>query len=350
MPNRYFIISAVILAIVALIARFIILRQPTETGRARLAAKEIVVGNHTSGTITRYPGNADGDVPPSGEFVTSAGFPSAVAFDASGNLYVASDVGDHVLVYAAGAIMQNTPLRNISGPQTGISHPTGIAVDQSGNVYVANWASTTQQSTVLKFASGTNGDVPPIARIPGTCVSLGCSPGPVNTEFDRAKGIAVDSAERMYVIDALSSKLLIFDPGADGDVRPSVVIETSQAFPQQVTLDGDENIYVTHRSTPPAITVYPANPTNSSAPIRTIFSPDLNEPFGIAVDGADQIYVPNLSQHSLVVFPAGANGNAVTPARKLQGPATGLNRPLTVAVSSFIYSGPSDDEPIPEPQ
>jgi DNA-binding beta-propeller fold protein YncE len=100
-----------------------------------------------------------------------------------------------------------------------------------------------------------------------------------------------------------------------------------------VTLDEDENIYVTNRGNP-SITVYAAGPTADVAPVRTITSADLCAPFGVAVDGAGRIFVAETGLHSILVFDTGASGN-VTPFRKIQGSSTGLNDPLGIAVRLF---------------
>ena len=342
MNTRIVIISAAILAFVALIGMLMLMRTPP-LGKLKLSAREIVVGNHTAGSITKYPGNADGNTSPAGEFLTSAGFPIALAIDVAGNLYVVSDIGNHVLVYAAGTNTQNPPIRTISGPNTELHRPTGVALDRDGNIYVADWAATTNRSAVLKFPSGAEGDVAPIAKIPGTRGVPG-SPGAVNTEFTRASGVAVDSSGNIYVLDDLRAQLVIFAPGANGDVSPAVVVALDLHFPQQVTLDSDENIYVTHHSTPPGIAIYQAAPIANVSPIRTISSPDIDATvFGIAVDGTGQIFVPNAQQNSLVVFPAGASGSNVTPSRKIQGANTHLNAPLSVAVSILTGRSPSEE-------
>jgi hypothetical protein len=78
------------------------------------------------------------------------------------------------------------------------------------------------------------------------------------------------------------SKLLIFDPGTNGDMAPAVEITTGLSEPQQVALSGAANIYVTNRSANPSITVYAAGPTGVVAPMRTITSPDMVGPFGVA--------------------------------------------------------------------
>ncbi|HEY3024845.1 MAG TPA: NHL repeat-containing protein, partial [Pyrinomonadaceae bacterium] len=302
-------------------------------------ATEIFVGNHAPGpstfiTVSRFLGDADGDVSPASEFYGDNA--NAVARDASGNIYVASDTGNRIRVYAPGSVGFAPPIREIIGRATKVHRPTGLALDGQGNLYVAERGGPTNQSAVLKFAPGADGDVAPIAIIPSRIPVTGEVAG-VNTRMDIASGVAVDAAGSIYVVTCQEpqrpgdSKLLIFAPGANGDVAPVVEITNDLNEPQQVTLDEDENIYITNRGGVSAITVYAAAPTANVTPVRTITSADLSDPFGVAVDGAGRIFVAETALHSILVFDTGASGSVV-PFRKIQGSSTGLNRPLGIAV------------------
>jgi len=55
----------------------------------------------------------------------------------------------------------------------------------------------------------------------------------------------------------------------------------------------------------------------------------LSFPYGIAVDGAGNIYATNPIGNSITVYAAGANGNA-TPTVTIAGSNTGLNVPALI--------------------
>ena len=76
--------------------------------------------------------------------LTGLNYPEALAFDSSGNLYVANNAdNDTVSVFAPHA---TTPTSTL----TGLNGPSALAFDSSGNVYVANL----DGDTVSVFAPG----------------------------------------------------------------------------------------------------------------------------------------------------------------------------------------------------
>jgi sugar lactone lactonase YvrE len=260
----------------------------------------------------------------------------AVARDRHGNIYVASDTGNQIKVYAPGTVgTAPAPLRNIQGADTKLHRPNGLAVDYQGNLYVAERGGPTNASAVLKFAPGADGNVAPIAVIPSRMPPPG-EMAAVNTRLDIASGVALDYDGSIYVVTCPEflrpgeSKLLRFDPGASGDVAPVAEITMGLSEPQQVALTLDGSIYVTNRRNP-SITVHAPEPVADVAPTRTITSADLVDPRGIAIDGADRIFVAEPDQNSVLVFDAGASGN-VAPLRRIQGSNTGLNAPTGIAV------------------
>jgi hypothetical protein len=306
----------------------------------RLAAIEIFVGNNRVGssgriTVARFPANANGNAFPSSEFFVNNA--TAVTRDKNGNIYVASDIGNQVQVYRPDTVGLGSRLRNIQGAATKLHRPTGLALDGQGNLYVAERGGPSNQSAILKFAPEADGNVAPIAIIPSRLPVQGEIAG-VNTSLDIASGVGVDYQDgSIYVVTCSelfrsgNSKLLRFDPAANGDVAPVAEITIGISEPQQVSLGGDGAIYVTNRGVNPSITVHAASPAANVPPMRTITSVDLVNPFGIAVDRADNIFVTDTEQQSVIVFAKGVSGN-VAPLRKISGSNTGLSNPLGIAV------------------
>jgi len=182
-----------------------------------------------AGDVTVYPAGSEGNAKPSAVIrgpKTGLAFPSAIAVDPSGDIYVANEgprtcnacgcfpTGPgSVTVYAPGSYGDAKPIATISGPNTGLGLPFGIALDSSGNIYVSQlpgpvdygcihgvsgaWVAATDQPAdsvptanfdfnfggttgpILIFAAGCDGDVAPIAAIGGPFTELGFFAGAI---------------------------------------------------------------------------------------------------------------------------------------------------------------------------
>jgi serine/threonine protein kinase, bacterial len=93
--------------------------------------------------------------------------PQAIAVDKVGSFYVA-DTGEgpgHARIewFAGGMNGDVSPNRVLSGPQTQIVNPAGLATDGSGRLYVADQGA----NKVLVFAADADGDASPVAMIGG---------------------------------------------------------------------------------------------------------------------------------------------------------------------------------------
>ena len=129
-----------------------------------------------------------------------------------------------VLTYATSQNLDGPPvIRMIAGSATGLlSSSPGLALDPStSELFVYNSDSKTAQVSV--FAAEADGNVAPIRVIGGanTGISVaGYFPGSVPS----ANKIAVSSDGRLFVLGP-NNRILVFAPGANGDVRPSQIIE-----------------------------------------------------------------------------------------------------------------------------
>src|SRR5207249_2186098 len=210
----------------------------------------VTAGGTTSGTIVLLP------VPP-------------FSSDISG-LYVAnSGGGSGITVYALGASGNVAPVRTL--PVTGITKiyvPDAVALDSAGYIYVNTY------NSILVFPPGASGNWFPARTISGT-----------STGLSGTFGVALDSADYLFVANGNTNSILVFPPGASGNVAPAR------------TIGG----------------------TNTG----------LNGPYGIALDSAGNLYVTNDNVSSITVYPPGATGN-VSPARIISGGSTGLFQPSLI--------------------
>lgn len=301
-------------------------------------------GPLVDGNALVFPGNTKGDIRPVQRFELAANTGvSGVAVDATRNIYfsefclpnvcdVRKNPPDWVSVYAAGASGNNVkPIQYIQGSHTGLCNlgTNGIAVDANLNIYVPTicYRVHVHHESVLVFGAGANGNVEPIRKIRGP-----------KTRLASPRGIALDSAGNTYVLNATG--VVVFAAGANGNVKPIQTItgsKTGLTNPSGIAVDPADNIYVTNLVKPngSSVDVFAAGADGNVAPIRTIGGKvtGLDIALGCAVDAGGNVYVLNWESyyslhHDILVFAAGANGD-VAPIRKIRGPKTHLQLPLT---------------------
>jgi len=124
--------------------------------------------------------------PPPTTFASTGFFPTGVAFDSAGNLYVANYYGNAIEKFTPGGV-------GSVFASTGLDGPEALAFDSAGNLYVANYYS----STIEKFNPGGV----------GSSFASGLS-GPI--------GLAFDSAGNLYVSNYYSNAIEKFTPGGIG--------------------------------------------------------------------------------------------------------------------------------------
>ncbi len=173
----------------------------------------------SGGTITTIAGNGDiargsaalplGDGGPA--LTASLNLVPAIAFDATGNLFVAEMFGNRVRKIAPNGIITTvagtgaTGAAGDGGPalQATLNQPWGIAVDSLGSIYVA-----TEDSRIRKIDP--NGIITAFAGT-GTGTGLNRSQGDggpaASATLNEAKGVAADAAGNVYIADTSNARL-----------------------------------------------------------------------------------------------------------------------------------------------
>ncbi len=340
-------------------------------GRALISPRSAVSGLYVANTgnnsITVYapsaggpPGSPAANVAPiriiSGAS-TELSNPWGVALDTAGNLYVTNS--NSITVYAPGAggppgspAANVAPLRSISGARTGLQGPIGVAVDAASNLYVSN----TPALIITVYAPGTGGP-------PG---SPAADVAPIRASFGALtpRGVALDITGNLYVVGPAAyefagrinfDRIAVFAPGAGGlmgtgaaNAGPARTLEgadTGLNQPTGVAVDATRNLYVANAPPANSITVYPpgvggfwASPAANVPPLRTISggSTGLDNPWGVALDAAGNLYVSNAPANSITVYGRGAGGPPgssaanVAPLRTISGANTGLSNPYLI--------------------
>ena len=220
------------------------------------------------GSVTIYPTGSTGNATPTvtisgsgGTNNTGLNFPTDLAFDASGNLYVTNAYGGpdgygSVTIYAPGFNGNVAPVATISDnpscaacDNTGLTFPYGIAIDPAGKIYVANVGGgpdTLGSVTIyaaLGSSTGTLNEAP-------TATIAGASIGNNNTGLSFPSSIALDSAANIYVtndgsLNGGADSITIYSAGSKGNVTPSSTItgsNTGLANPQGIAISWNAGV------------------------------------------------------------------------------------------------------------
>jgi sugar lactone lactonase YvrE len=278
-----------------------------------------------------------------------------VAVDSAGNVYVA-DAGNNsvrkmtpegvVTTIAGRAVGQGSA----DGPANAarFNQPSGLTLDSAGSVYVAD----TSNYTIRKI--GPESMVTTLAGRPG-------SPGNANgtgsaARFSRPSGIVADNADNLYVTDSWSHTVRKVDPRAVVTTLAGVAMDsgstdgTSSAArftsPFGLAADGAGNLYVADQGNSTIRMITAKDQVTTVAGLAgergsadgTAIAARFNEPLGLAADSAGNVYVADASNHILrKISPEGfvttLAGQAGTPgSADGVGSAARFRRPASLAV------------------
>jgi uncharacterized protein (TIGR03437 family) len=238
--------------------------------------------------------------------------PMGVAVDSSGNIYIADTQNNRVRKVASGSNISTIAgnggisYSGDSGPaiKAQLNAPQGIAVDSSGNYYIAD----TANNVVRKVAA--NGTISTFAGN-GSAGSGGDGSAATSAQLNYPQGVAADAAGNVYIADTANSRVRKVSstgtistvagngtPGYSGDGAVGSSAEVN--FPVGLAVDGSGNLYIadTNNSAIRKVTTSGIISTVAGTSFQG-YSGDqgpataaqLNDPQGVAVDGAGNIYI-----------------------------------------------------------
>jgi len=268
-------------------------------------------------------------------------YPYAVAVDAGGNVY-ATDIGNHNIrkITAGGSVSTLAGMAGVAGFADGVGTnaqfnlPQGITVDAAGNVYVAD----TNNSTIRKIA--TNGVVTTFA---GAAAQTGTSDGAGGSaRFNYPFGLAIDSADNIYVADFGNSSIRKITPSASVTTLAGTSGQTGSAdgtggaarfdHPSAVSVDTVGNVYVVDTSnqtirritTGGSVTTIAGSPGLGGKVDATGASARFFYAAGIVVNGTGTtIYVADTGNHTIRAVTAAGAVSTLAGAVGLTGIADG---------------------------
>ena len=240
------------------------------------AVDDLAIADQSAGKVFWIPaGSAAGTAPTS----IGSGFaePSATAFDASGNLYVADFSNNDVvkIPYVSGALAPGSQTTLISSTLpfngTALNEPSALAVGPDGRLYIADLGN----SRVVSYDLVTGQAEEPISAITDPW------------------GIAVDASNNLYVTATGSSNVLIDAAGAQ-----STLTLTGITAPWGIAIDASGSLIVSDHATGNIVWVPSVSGVLTPASAVTIEkNPDTA--LGIALDVSGNLFTTDATGASV---------------------------------------------------
>ena len=294
----------------------------------------------TNGLITTVAGNGTAAYSGDGGVATNASlsYPSGVAVDASGDLFIA-DRNNHcirqvdtngLITTVAGDGAQGYSGDGAAATNASLSYPSGVAVDADGNLFIAD----TGNQCIRQV--DTNGLITTVAGN-GTQGYSGDGGPATNASLNQPNSVVVDAFGNLFIADAANGRIREVDPaglittpagngtqGYSGD--GGAATNASLYYPTDTAVDAFGNLFIAdlenHRirrvalTTDPVITIY--NLTTNNAGNYTVI---VSNPFGSVTSTVAAVSLG--PPPSISVQPTG------------QGVAAGTSATLSVTASSI---------------
>jgi hypothetical protein len=272
-----------------------------------------------SGVIRTIAGNGTNDFRGDGGPATSAAllYPSGVAVDTVSNLFIADTSNSRIRKVASDGVIRTVAGNGTygfggdGGPATSASlnYPTSVAVDAAGNLFIADSYNNrvrkvTPDSVIRTVAgSGTNG--------------FSGDGGPATSaSLSYPTGVAVDAAGNLFIADTSNNRIRKVTP--DGVIRTvaggafnfsgtisgdgGLATSASLFYPTSVAVDAAGNLFIADQYDQRIRKIIPSGLISTVAGNGTAgFSRDgvpatsasLNFPSGVAVDAAGNLFISN---------------------------------------------------------
>jgi len=317
-----------------------------------------------TGIITSIAGNGNLGFGGDGGKATAAQLtnPTGAAVDSAGDVYIADAGGHRIRKVSAAGVISTVAGNGIpgysgdGGPAIAaqLDFPSGVAVDSAGNLYVVD----TANERVRKVTP--EGIISTVAGN-GTAGYSGDGGPATAAQLFALDGLAVDSGGNLYIADSFNFRIRKVsaagvintvvgngNPGFSGDGGPATAAQIGN--PTGVAVDSTGNLYFSdvhfHRIrkvTPDGIisTVAGTGTAGFSGDGGPATAAQLNGPVGVALDSAGNIYIADQSNFRIrKVTAAGlmstVAGDGTSGLNISTGPATAaqLSLPTGVAVDS----------------
>lgn len=252
--------------------------------------------------------------------------PNGLAFDTSGNLYIADTHGDRVrrvdvsgviTTFAGNGIGTGYGGEGDPATLTPLNSPQGVAADLAGNVDVSD----TNHNRVIQVDAAGN-----IHTVAGTGTA-----GATSRELYGPTGLAMDNAGNLYIADTENHRIQMLAPGGaistiagtgtsgfSGDGGAAAAAELS--YPSAVAVDASGNIYIADTGNNRVrlmttdgniATIAGTGDASYNGDDGAALDMALHSPGGLAVDGQGNVWVADTGNGRVRMLAAGQT--VVTP-------------------------------------
>ena len=266
--------------------------------------------------------------------------PLGVAVGTSGNVYIADTGNNRILKitsWGTGTLSVFAGTGTAGSPTAGtatnsnLNYPTGVAVDTSGNVYIADYGGNVVEkvtpSGTLSIIAGTGGVGAPTA-------------GPaLNSSFHGPYGVAVDRSGNIYIADSSNYKIEKIDPSGTLSIYA-----TGFGLIEGIAVDSANSVYVAQYGGSTIVKITAAGTKSTVAGTGTAGAytkgaqatiSKLNNPTGVAVDTTGNFYIADYRNNVVEMV------NANTPGAPTGVSAAAANGSVTVSFSAPSATGGS---------
>ncbi len=269
--------------------------------------------------------------------------PNGLAFGNNGNLYVSNTNNNTICVITPSG--QASVFVDKTG---GLSSPAGVVFDGSGNLYVANSGANTisaitPTAAVSSFVDSTHGLKSPnglafdksgnlfVANLLGNTITKVTPAGQVSTFVGSTgvtapQGLAFDSSGNLFVSEQYPNTIKKITP--TGTASTFTTPTTDPTYPDGLAFGSDGNLYFANSIDSMILQATPAGTVSTFAG-----NTDLAGTRGIAFDSSGVLYVANGGSSTISkITPAGAISTFVA-----YGPALKFPSSLVVDSSGNVY-------------
>jgi len=273
-----------------------------------------------TGVITTVAGNGTGGYSGDGGSAISAklSLPTGVALDGAGNLYISDEANNRIRMVSATSGVITTVAGNGTasysgdgGPATSaeLNYPTGVALDGFGNLYIAD-----RSNNRIRMVSAKTGLITTVAGN-GTDGFSGDGGAATDATLTNPTSVMLDGAGNLYIADTENGRIRkvtaatgaistvagggTAGSGYSGDGGPAT--SATLYNPTSVVQDGTGNLYIADSlnnrirmvsATSGVITTVVGNGAGGySGDGGPATVAELNDPNGVVLDGAGDLYI-----------------------------------------------------------